>query len=111
MASLTAELDATGAGSIQARLDALPDEIALELGQARHDRARQLAEGVARSNDSPVWARTLTPWPCSSSRVPTRSDVERPQRLSSVTSTAPISRRLASSRTYMEPTDENASDR
>src|SRR5215470_11175669 len=42
---LTAELDAFGARSIQARLDALPDQVALELGEASHDGEHQLALG------------------------------------------------------------------
>jgi hypothetical protein len=43
LASLPAKHDTAGSGSSQAGLDAFPDEIALEFGQASHDGAHQFA--------------------------------------------------------------------
>jgi hypothetical protein len=47
LASLTPEFDAPGPSRRKAGLNALPDQVALELGQAGHDGAHQLAAGGA----------------------------------------------------------------
>jgi len=43
LALLTAPEDAAGPGRSQTRLDTLPNEIALELGETGHDGAHELA--------------------------------------------------------------------
>ena len=43
LAHLAPKFDAPGSSRCQAGLDPIPDQVALELGQARHDGAHQLA--------------------------------------------------------------------
>ena len=51
---LPAELDAAGACGSQTELHPIADQVPLELGQARHDGAHQMALAVLRSKLSPV---------------------------------------------------------
>ncbi len=80
----------------QVGADALADEPALELGDVRDGRRKQRAE--------PLIAITDTRRASNSYSVCSRSSVLRPQRDSSVTRTASISRRCASASTFRPST-------